>query len=40
MTDLGFVVPEGATDCHMHIFGNMAAYPPAAWRAAASPPSK
>jgi predicted TIM-barrel fold metal-dependent hydrolase len=33
MDDLGFVVPEGATDCHMHIFGNMAAYPPAAWRA-------
>jgi predicted TIM-barrel fold metal-dependent hydrolase len=33
MTDLGFVVPDGATDCHMHIFGDPAAYPPAAWRA-------
>lgn len=33
MTELGFAVPEGATDCHMHIFGDMAAYPPAAWRA-------
>jgi predicted TIM-barrel fold metal-dependent hydrolase len=29
----GFAVPEGATDCHMHIFGEPAAYPPAAWRA-------
>ena len=33
MTELGFAVPEGATDCHMHIFGDMAEYPPAAWRA-------
>ena len=23
MDGLGFVVPEGATDCHMHIFGDM-----------------
>jgi predicted TIM-barrel fold metal-dependent hydrolase len=29
----GFSVPEGATDCHMHVFGDPAAYPPAAWRA-------
>jgi len=27
------VIPEGATDCHMHVFGDPAAYPPAAWRA-------
>ena len=33
MTDLGFAVPEGATDCHMHIFGDPATYPPAEWRA-------
>jgi len=33
MTGLGFVVPDGATDCHMHIFGDMADYKPAAWRA-------
>ncbi len=33
MPDPGFVVPAGATDCHMHIFGDMAAYPPAALRA-------
>ena len=33
MPDLGFNVPAGATDCHMHIFGDMAAYPPAEWRA-------
>lgn len=33
MSELGFAVPEGATDCHMHIFGDPAAYPPAAWRA-------
>ncbi len=33
MTELGFAVPDGATDCHMHIFGDMAAYPPASWRA-------
>jgi len=33
MTGLGFVVPDGATDCHMHIFGDVAAYPPALWRA-------
>jgi len=29
----GFVVPEGACDCHMHIFGDPARFPPAAWRA-------
>ena len=33
MSELGFAVPEGATDCHMHIFGDPAAYPPGAWRA-------
>ncbi len=33
MTELGFVVPDDATDCHMHIFGDMAAFPPAEWRA-------
>ena len=33
MPDPGFVVPAGATDCHMHIFGDPATYPPAAWRA-------
>lgn len=33
MTLPGFEVPEGATDCHMHVFGDPAAYPPAAWRA-------
>jgi predicted TIM-barrel fold metal-dependent hydrolase len=33
MRELGFEVPAGATDCHMHIFGDPAAYPPAAWRA-------
>lgn len=33
MTLPGFAVPEGACDCHMHIFGDPAAYPPAAWRA-------
>ena len=31
--NLEFKVPAGATDCHMHIFGDMATYPPAAWRA-------
>ena len=29
----GFAVPPGATDCHMHVFGDPAAYPPAAHRA-------
>ncbi len=29
----GFAVPAGATDCHMHVFGNMADYPPATLRA-------
>ncbi len=29
----GFDVPAGATDCHMHIFGDPARFPPAAWRA-------
>jgi predicted TIM-barrel fold metal-dependent hydrolase len=29
----GFAVPAGATDCHMHVFGETAAYPPASWRA-------
>ncbi len=29
----GYAVPDGATDCHMHVFGDMAAYPPAARRA-------
>lgn len=33
MPDPGFVVPEGATDCHMHIFGDPTEYPPASWRA-------
>jgi len=33
MRELGFEVPKGATDCHMHIFGDVAAFPPAAWRA-------
>ena len=33
MSEFGFVVPKGATDCHMHIFGDVAAFPPAAWRA-------
>ena len=33
MSALGFEVPDGATDCHMHIFGDPAEYPPAAWRA-------
>ena len=33
MSALGFEVPAGATDCHMHIFGDPAEYPPAAWRA-------
>ena len=33
MRELGFEVPAGATDCHMHIFGDPAVYPPAAWRA-------
>ena len=33
MTDLGFAVPHGAIDCHMHIFGDPATYPPAEWRA-------
>jgi predicted TIM-barrel fold metal-dependent hydrolase len=32
-TDPGFAVPPLATDCHMHIFGDPARYPPAAWRA-------
>ena len=26
-------MPPEATDCHMHVFGDAAAYPPAAWRA-------
>eukprot|EP01035_Chromulina_nebulosa_P068378 gene68378-93709_t len=30
---VGFDVPQGATDCHMHIFGDPIAYPPAAHRA-------
>jgi predicted TIM-barrel fold metal-dependent hydrolase len=29
----GFVVPALATDCHMHVFGDPARFPPAAWRA-------
>jgi predicted TIM-barrel fold metal-dependent hydrolase len=29
----GFIVPPGATDCHMHVFGDMATYKPAALRA-------
>ena len=29
----GFTVPAGATDCHMHVFGAMSDYPPAALRA-------
>ncbi len=33
MTDPGFAVPPLACDCHMHIFGDPARYPPAAWRA-------
>ena len=33
MPDPGFAVPPGACDCHMHIFGDPARYPPAAWRA-------
>jgi predicted TIM-barrel fold metal-dependent hydrolase len=33
MPDPGFAVPPMACDCHMHIFGDPARYPPAAWRA-------
>lgn len=33
MPDPGFEIPAGACDCHMHIFGDPARYPPAAWRA-------
>ncbi len=33
MSNPGFSVPALATDCHMHVFGDRAAYPPAAWRA-------
>lgn len=33
MADPGFAVPPLACDCHMHIFGDPARYPPAAWRA-------
>jgi predicted TIM-barrel fold metal-dependent hydrolase len=33
MPDPGFTVPALACDCHMHIFGDPARYPPAAWRA-------
>lgn len=33
MPDPGFAVPALACDCHMHIFGDPARYPPAAWRA-------
>jgi predicted TIM-barrel fold metal-dependent hydrolase len=29
----GFAVPKLACDCHMHVFGDPARFPPAAWRA-------
>lgn len=29
----GFAVPSLACDCHMHVFGDPARFPPAAWRA-------
>ena len=33
MANAGFAVPPLACDCHMHVFGEPARYPPAAWRA-------
>jgi predicted TIM-barrel fold metal-dependent hydrolase len=32
-SDPGFAVPPLACDCHMHVFGDPARFPPAAWRA-------
>src|SRR5260370_38545529 len=33
LDNAGFAVPALACDCHMHVFGDPARYPPAAWRA-------